>query len=258
MIYDFIQKLWQKEYFRYAVFSVSGLLVGAAATTALYPTKEIREEAFKSAKTEAEQEFNLSIKETLKSHQETVNTIIARTNEESQSLRKSNDELSQKVSSLTTENTQLKSKRRTETVIVKDPSGKEETHIVDVTETESNTSKTEQVVQELTKKHEEEIKTLEQKQVFELTSQKAKSDREIESAKKEASVYKAISESLEKTNKTEVINPKKVGLGLGYTTDMLYSAEASYQFWGPVYGGLSGDSDLKAKYRGRLSIGVRL
>ena len=256
MIYDFIQKLWQKEYFRYVVFSLSGLVIGAAVTTVVYPTKEIREEAFKSAKTEAEKDYNLSIKETLKSHQETVSNIIATTGEEYQNLKKSNDELNQKVSSLITENTQLKSKRRTETVVIKDPSGKEETHIVDVTETESNTAKTEQVVQELTKKHQDEIKQLEQKQVFELTSQKAKSDQDIEAVKKEASIYKSKSESVEKTSKTEIINSKKVGIGLGYTTDMLYSFETSYQFWGPVYGGISGDSDLKSKFRGRLSVGV--
>lgn len=256
MILQYLSFLWTKQWFRYVAVGVSSAALAAAATTALYPSEKIREEAYSLAKTQAESEYQATTKELVKSSKEEIRVAKNESNEAIQKLSETNSEMSKKIASLTTENTQLKTKRKVETVIIKDASGREETRISDNTESESSTQKTQQIVTELTEKYEQKIKEVEQKSVMQITSERAKSAREVDSLKVELAASKTLTETLQKQSKVTETNPKKMGVGVGYTTDRKYSTDVSYDFWGPVYGQVSVDSDFK-DYRGRIGLGVR-
>ena len=117
----------------------------------------------------------------------------------------------------------------------------------------SNTSS----VTELEQKFNKQITELEQKHTSEIASEKTKYQKQIETLQEEASSSKQKIETYEKSKQSIVTNPKKFGIGLGYTLDKMYSAEVSYQFYGSLYGQISSDSDFK-NYRARFTIGVRL
>jgi len=257
MIKTILEQLWANEKTRYVLLVVGGLLVGVLSTVLLYPTKQIREEAQKELREQVQQEAQSSF---AKREQELTERFTKEVNTLTSQVEKSMQEqssLQKKVSSLTTENTQLKQKRRVETIIVKKPDGTEETHIVDVTDTESISSKHEQQISELNETHKQEVKELENKHQEQIVAEQNKSQKKIDEVSQELSKSKQTIELLEKTSKTITTNVRNFGIGAGYTTDRDYSGEVSYQFWGPVYMQLSGDSDFKSDYLGRATLGIR-
>jgi len=256
MIYDIIAKLWQKTWFRYASTAVASAVLAVLLTVAAYPSEEIREQAYREARLYAEQEFKENLEKRHFETQESLKEMTSRFNEEIVRQQQENHSLSQKISELSKENSTLKSRRRVDTVVVKDPSGREETKTVDVSESESATSKEQQKVTEIQEQFRKEIAEKEQRMVMQLTSERAKHEREMSVVKEQLSKAKKELETVERTSKVSEINPKRFGVGAGYTTDKKYSAEASYQFWGSLYGQISGDSDFKES-RGRLSLGLR-
>jgi predicted ribosome quality control (RQC) complex YloA/Tae2 family protein len=206
---------------------------------------------------QVEQEFKASFakreQEISERFTKEVNTLVSELEKSSQAQ----SSLQKKISSLTTENTQLKQKRRVETIIIKKPDGTEETHIVDVTDTESISSKHERQISELTETHKEEIKQIETKHQEQIVAEQTKSQKRVDEISQELSKSKRTIEELEKSSKTVTTNVRNFGIGVGYTSDRNYSSEVSYQFWGPVYMQLSGDSDFKSDYLGRATLGIR-
>ena len=254
---EVILKLWANEKYRQVMLVAVGLVVGALVTVLVYPTKQIREEAQKELRAQLEEEFRdtqeRQVAELTEKFTQESNTLASQLEKSLQEQK----ELSSKVSKLSSENTKLKQKRRVETIVVKYPDGKEETHIVDVTDTESISSKHERQLSEISEKHTKQVAELEKKHQEDKRVQQEKSQVVVaELNTKLAKSTKRI-EELEKSSKTVTTNSRPFGLGVGYTTDMNYSAEASYQFWGPAYFQLSGDSNFEDDYLGRLTLGVR-
>jgi hypothetical protein len=257
MIYTVLSNLWSKSWFRYSSIAVASATIATGLTIVVYPSQEIKEEAAREARSYAEQEFKEALEQKHFESQESLKETTDKFNEEIIKQLQVSRDLQQKISELTVENTSLKSKRRVETIVTKDPSGKEETKIVDVTETESSSNKESQRVSELTEKFKQESLEKEQRMSEQLISERTKHDREISLVREELSKTKQSLETSERSSKTVISNPKKLGVGVGYTTDRNYSGEVSYQFWGSVYGQVSADSDFK-KSRGRLTLGLRL
>lgn len=256
MIYTVLQTLWSKQWFRYLSVGLGSAALAAVATVAVYPSEEIKEEASREARLYAEQEFKEALEQKHFESQESLKEMTGRFNEELVKQQQESRQLKQTVTELTKENTSLKSKRRVETIVVKDPSGREETKIVDVSETESATSKEQSKISELQEQFRKEIVEKEQRMVLQITSERAKHERELSTVREQLVKTKQELETSEKTSKTVVSTPKRFGVGAGYTTDRKYSAEASYQFFGSLYGQISGDSDFKDT-RGRLTLGLR-
>lgn len=256
MIYVVLKTLWSKQWFRYTCTSVISAVLAALATIVVYPSEQIREDATKEARLYAEQEFKETLEQKHLESQESLREMTNKFNEELMKQQHESHQLKQTLSELSKENSNLRSKRRVETVVVKDPSGREETKITDVSESELSTTKEQQKISELQEKFRKEIVETEQRLVLQLTSEKAKYERELSSVKEQLNKTKQKLEISERSSKVVDSTPKRFGLGAGYTTDNKYSAEASYQFWGSLYGQISGDSDLK-DHRGRLTLGLR-
>lgn len=254
---EIIKKLWANEKYRQILLPVAGLIVGVILTILFYPTKQIKEEAYRELKEQVEQETRAiyakkeeELNERFKNEVNTLTSQLEKSTQDQSTLQK-------KVSSLTTENTKLKQKRRVETIIVKKPDGTEQTHIVDVTDTESISSIHQQQLSELSETHNKQVKELESKHQEQLVAEQSKSQKKVDEVSQELTKsYKKI-EDLEKKNKEITTNMRSFGIGAGYTTDRNYSGEVSYQFWGPVYMQLSGDSDFKSDYLGRATLGIR-
>ena len=254
---ELMKKLWQNERTRSIILILIALLLGVVTTIIVYPTKQIKEEAYRELREQVEQETKAiyakkeeELNERFKSEVNSLTSQLEKSVQDQSTLQK-------KVSSLSTENTQLKQKRRVETIIVKKPDGTEETHIVDVTDTESISSKHEQQISELNETHKKEVKELETKHQEQLVAEQSKSQKKVDEVSQELTKSRQTIEELEKTSKTITTNLRSFGVGAGYTTDRNYSGEVSYQFWGPVYLQLSGDSDFKTDYLGRATLGIR-
>lgn len=252
MILILLKKIWANEIARYIVCILIGLAIGIIS----YPSKEIQQEKEIAIKKQEETKYSNSLQDVQQKSEQTINLLTKQYEEEKQKTLKISSELSERISTLINENSQLKSKRKVETVIIKDPSGREETKVIDTTEIESSSSKVQEITKELKQKYEEDLRQLEVKKSAEIKEAISKSESMVSQLKIELSNSTKITESLEKSLTKIQLNPKRIGIGAGYTTDKLYSLETSYRFWGPLYLGISGDSNAKDVYRGKVSIGV--
>ena len=202
------------------------LIAGIAIGAIFYPTKniereikQVEREKYQQEKEKLQSEHSLTLKDLREDHQEEVSQ-----------LRSYEMESRQKIEQLTTENRRLKESSKKQRFKIVKPDGT----IVEREYEETNREEVTEIVTEIRQEFDVKIKETEEKwkKVHAQRIVKIKEQHEKEIQERELVLKEKIKEL--ELRETIEVNPKKLRLELGMTTDRDYHAHGSYTLWGPL------------------------
>jgi predicted RNase H-like nuclease (RuvC/YqgF family) len=229
-------KLLKKEWFRNTLYVFAGITIGVI----FYPTKSVEQRVSKTYEEKIEK-INESHRKEYKDQHEYFSVRLQKESETVKQYEKNILELKYelKVS---------QSKQKTQYYKIVRPDGTIE--VKKYSESEVNESS--KVITKIQQEFKLKIEELEKRWSSVHLERVEKIKKEF--LEREQKLNTKI-EQLEKTKQTKV-NPKKFGLEFGYLSNKEYYGHFSYDFWGPMYLGLMGQTFQNNNNLG-LGLGIR-
>jgi len=249
----FISYLKEKGWLSYVI----GFLVGCILTFIVVPSinfnNTTRSEIEKSVKSEYDQklaEQQSSFQQQISSKESEISSVKTESSQKEESYKT-------QIASLSSEISNLHQSNETEEVEIHHADGSWEKRKVSKSTVDQLNEKIAEVKQQSDQESKQALATQQasyEKQVADIKqtlSQQMASSQETISSKDEEI------KKLKESTTSVVVNEKKFGLGVGYTTDQLYQVHVDYTVWGPVYIGGDVETNKTDKSRAAASVGIR-
>ena len=215
-------KLLQNRYVQLALALFVGITLGAV----FYPTKTIE----RSVEQKLEEEHSTRVENLRKEHREELKELSDRLTVQEAERRELQEETKRRISRLTTENRKLKESSKKQRFKLIKPDGT----IIEKELEESNREETSRIVTQVREEFDRKVKSIEDrwKKAYRERLEKVKTQQSQEIAELKAEHRKQLTEL--KIEEKTTVNPKKLNIEAGLTTDREYHLHGSYTLWGPM------------------------
>lgn len=244
----------KKDSIKNAIFFIAGVIT----TVVVYPTVSKHTEEIENLK----RQYEVQLVEQSASAQQELMLMTDEYEAEIDKIKKESatkqEQMSSKINSLIQENSSLKRKTKTTTIEKVSPDGTVERRTVSEETLETITQRVAEVEQQAEKKLRETVDKVQQEHEKLLSEVNTKHESTVkEYSSKIANLQESLSNERSKSE-TLKVNDKKLGIGVGYNSDLLYKVHGHYSFWGATFLGLDIDTNGSNKNRAALSIGLSI